>query len=78
MSKERGLVMIYPEFQWEIYEQMFKFPVEERTDCLFKMVQEVKGEILGYTEKTAPEIAIEFIKHGIKAQSYTIKEPPIE
>jgi hypothetical protein len=74
---ERGLVFIYPEYEMEVYKAMFDLPPAERTDFLFKAVAAGKGQILGVTDMTGPELAIELIKKGINAKSYTCKEPPI-
>ena len=44
--------------------------VEQKNAVLLKLMQEKKAEMLGTTDKTAPELATEFIKKGINAKSY--------
>ncbi len=78
MSDQRGLIIIFPEYEMGVYEEMWKLPPNDRTAFLHQKVSEGKGEILGYTDKSAPELATELIKKGIKTRSYTIKETPLE
>lgn len=62
--------MLNQDTKLEILEEMFKLPVEEREAFLMKAVEEKKAVYLGATDKSAPELATEFIKHGIRAKSY--------
>ena len=45
--------------------------LEEKNKILVDLMQEKKIAYLGETDKTAPELATEMIKKGIKARSYT-------
>ncbi len=44
--------------------------LEEKNRILVDLMQEKKIAYLGETEKTAPELATEMIKKGIKAKSF--------
>lgn len=54
----------------EIMEQVYSVPIDEREALLSKLVAEGKGTHLGTTNKTAPELATDMIKQGVKARSY--------
>lgn len=54
----------------DIMEQVYSVPVEQRMSLLLKLTKEKKAKFLGTTDKTAPELATEFIKKGVKAQSF--------
>lgn len=57
----------------EILEKVYSVPVNEREALLVKLLQErglLQSNYLGHTTKTAPEIATECIKKGIRAKSY--------
>ncbi len=58
------------EDQWNLIEEAFKLPVEERSAFLIKKMKEGKASCLGSTEKSAPELATECIKKGLKVKSY--------
>ncbi len=62
--------MLNSETQLELLEQMFKLPPEEREAFLNKAVKDKKAVYLGSTDKSAPELATEFIKKGVRAKSY--------
>jgi hypothetical protein len=54
--------------KWDTLEQLFSIPVEDRLQWLIDHADRV--ECIGKTDKSAPELAVEFIKKGIKAKSY--------
>ncbi len=62
----RGLFLV----NLEIMEKVFSVPVEEREALLLKLTTEHQATYLGHTDKTAPELATECLKAGIKAKSY--------
>lgn len=67
---KHGLVLV----TLDMVEQLYSLPVEEREAALAKMVKERKAQYLGHTDKTAPELAVDLIKHGVKTKSYSV--PP--
>lgn len=50
--------------------QLKKDTVEAREKILRDLLKERKAEYMGQTNKTAPELATELIKKGIRAKSY--------
>ena len=56
--------------QWELLEEYSKLKEEDQIPWLFAKHKCGEIEILGITDKTAPELATEFIKLGIKAKSF--------
>ncbi len=66
-DNNRGLFLI----TLEIMEQIYSVPVEQREALLLKLAKEHKAEFLGSTDKTAPELATELIKKGVRAKSYS-------
>jgi hypothetical protein len=54
----------------DIVEQLFSVSVAEREALLIRLAKENKAAYLGHTDKSAPELATECIKKGIKAQSF--------
>ena len=68
------MILILPEFLIEVLEEMMKLPVDKRDEFLREQVKLGKAEYIGSTNLTAPELATEFIKKGIKAQSIGFKK----
>lgn len=66
MTYKRGAFLV----TLDLAEKLFSLPVSEREAYLVKMAQEKQATFLGVTDKTPPELATEFIKKGIKAQSF--------
>ncbi len=64
----KGLFMF--QNQWDELEKLFSLPVDERQAYLSKLHKQKKTEFLGVTDKTAPELSVEFIKKGVRAKSY--------
>ena len=56
--------------KWAILEAVFSVPVPEREALLMKLLKDPAKAFLGTTDKTAPELAVEFIKKGVNARSY--------
>lgn len=55
--------------KFKFLEEMFSIPVEKRLEWLIKQAEAKRLEHLGTTDKSAPELATELIKKGIKAKS---------
>lgn len=70
MPKKRGVIYINEDTKWELLEAVFKLPPEQREEFLLKALKDKKAVYLGSTTKSAPELASECIKRGIKAKSY--------
>lgn len=70
--KQTRNVFLLPgnEDKWKILEEAFNLPPEEREAYLINKLKEKKVEYLGYTDKTAPELATDCIKKGIRAKSF--------
>lgn len=66
----RGLVMLKPEYQQYVLEQLFKLPVEVRDAYLFAQIDLGKAHYLGATNQSGPELSIEANKHGIKTKYF--------
>jgi len=58
------------EDKWKILQEMFSIPIEKRLEWLILQMEKRKIEHLGQTDKSAPELATEFIKKGVRAKSY--------
>ncbi len=56
--------------KWVFLEALFSLPVEKRMEWLLQQAEKKRVLHLGTTDKTAPELATECIKKGIKAKSY--------
>ena len=80
MKKKLSVFLLNFKDQWDIIEEAFSLPVEERYAFILKKAAEKKAEYLGSTEKSIPELSIEMIKKGLKPRSYIKgtpkKEPP--
>lgn len=74
MGNKRGLVMFNSDDQWDIIEAIYALPLDQREAFLAKRVEEKKAVFLGVTDKTIPELAIEAIKKGFNAKSFSM--PP--
>lgn len=70
MSGNNGVFMLNEENKWDMLEELFSLPMEKRLEYLLKKAEEKKAAYLGQTDKTAPELATELIKKGVKAKSY--------
>jgi hypothetical protein len=46
---------------------------EQKTVILIELLKEQKATYIGNTDKSAPELATELIKKGVRARSYTKK-----
>lgn len=51
-------------------EDLFSVPPAERTAILKRILKDKEHAYLGQTDKTAPELAVDLIKKGVKAKSY--------
>ena len=80
MKPKFGVFFLSSEDQWNIIEEAFSLPVEERAAFMIKKAAEKKALYLGCTDKSITDLATECIKKGIKAKSYIKgtpkKEPP--
>lgn len=56
--------------QWDIIEECFKLPPEERTAFMIKQAKENKTTFLGCTDKNVHELSVECIQKGIKAKGF--------
>lgn len=69
VTNSRGLFLM----TLDIAEQVFSVPIAEREALLLKLLEEKKAQFIGTTDKTAPELATDLIKSGVKARSYVTK-----
>lgn len=67
--KRRGLFLLDQKDKWDILEKMFSIPIEKRMEWLAIELEKKRVTYLGSTDKSAPELATEFIKRGVKAKS---------